>query len=83
MKRRECDECVAYYNMIDGSHCGLGFRVVEEIEGGDGTWEGCIRPFEGECKVLDKLPVTKEDFVAAAASRGIEWDIDEVCDVYI
>ena len=49
MKRREkkqhrdCETCIAYYNMLGGeeNRCGLGFRVVEEAETDDlQQWHG-------------------------------------------
>ena len=38
-KERNCEDCIAYYNMLgsDDNRCGLGFRVMEDAVGGDGT----------------------------------------------
>lgn len=81
-KKRDCTECIAYCNMLggEGNRCGLGFEVAEDIEGGYGTWNVVIHPFEDSCN-LKKLPTTKEEFVETAAKLGIEWDIDEVADL--
>ena len=53
------------------------FRVMEDAVGGDGTWSVDIHPFENECDVIS-LPGSIEEFVQIAASRGIEWDLDDV-----
>ena len=78
-KERNCEDCIAYYNMVgsDENRCGLGFRVMEDAVGGDGTWSVDIHPFENECDVIS-LPGSIEEFVQIAASRGIEWDLDDV-----
>jgi len=80
-KKRDCTECIAYCNMLGGEDykCGLGFEVVEDIEGGYGTWNVVVHPFEDACNSIE-LPTTKEGFVETAAKLGIEWDIDEVAD---
>ncbi len=80
-KKRDCIECIAYCNMLggEGNKCGLGFEVVEDIEGGYGTWNVVVHPFENSCNSIE-LPTTKEGFVEAAAKLGIDWDIDEVAD---
>ena len=80
-KERDCAECIAYCNMLggEGYKCGLGFEVVEDCEGGYGTWHVVVHPADNSCSEIE-LPVTKEEFVEAAAKRGIEWDIDEVAD---
>ena len=33
-QHRDCEECIAYYNMLGGedNRCGLGFRVTEDFE---------------------------------------------------
>jgi hypothetical protein len=81
-KGRDCTECIAYCNMLggEGYKCGLGFEVVEDCEGGYGTWSVVVHPAENSCSEIE-LPATKEEFVEAAARRGIEWDIDEVADL--
>ena len=80
-KGRDCTECIAYCNMLggEGYKCGLGFEVVEDCEGGYGTWRVVVHPAENFCSEIE-LPATKEEFVKAATRRGIEWDIDEVAD---
>lgn len=80
-KERDCTECIAYCNMLggEGYKCGLGFEVVEDCEGGYGTWRVVVHPAENFCSEIE-LPATKEEFVKAATRRGIEWDIDEVAD---
>ena len=50
---------------------------MEDAVGGDGTWSVDIHPFENECDVIS-LPGSIEEFVQIAASRGIEWDLDDV-----
>ena len=80
-KHRDCTECIAYCNILGGEEykCGLGFEVSEEIEGGYGTWEVIVKPYNDGCRDVD-LPQTKEEFVRTVASLGIEWDLDEVVD---
>lgn len=39
-----------------------------------------VRPYQDECESVPQ-PKTKEEFVIAARSLGIEWDIDEVLDL--
>ena len=77
---RNCTECIAYCNMLDGNVCGLGFKVEEVVEGGYGTWSVVVRPYKSECEKID-LPKTKEDFIKTAADFGIEWDIDDILPV--
>ena len=60
--------------------CGLGFDVVEDIEGGYGSWNIVVHPFEDTCNSIIPLPSTKEEFVETAKKLGIEWDIEEVAD---
>ena len=60
--------------------CGLGFVVEEIIEGGFGSWEVLVQPYNDECEKVS-LPKTKEEFVWTAAALGIEWDIDEVISI--
>ena len=74
---RNCTECIAYCNMLDGNVCGLGFKVEEVVEGGYGTWNVMVRPYENNCEKIN-MPETKEDFIKTAAYLGIEWDIDDV-----
>ena len=80
-KGRDCTECIAYCNMLggEGYRCGLGFEVVEDVEGGFGMWIAVVHPYENSCSSIE-LPTTKEEFVQTAAKLGIEWDIDEVAD---
>ena len=85
-KRRDCLECIAYSNMLAGPDykCGLGFDVIEDAEGGDGSWRVVVSPDGDKCEVIS-IPKTKEDFVRTAAQLGIEWDINEViteADIY-
>lgn len=81
-KRRDCRECIAYNNMLggEGYKCGLGFEVIEDAEGGYGSWEVEVFPYENACDSIE-LPSTKEEFVEAAKKLGIEWDIEEVVDL--
>ena len=81
-KERDCTECIAYCNMLGGEEyrCGLGFEVVEDIEGGDGIWNVVVHPYKNSCETTE-LPTTKEEFVKTAAKLGIEWDIDDVADL--
>ena len=58
-KRRDCTSCIGYSNMIEGYKCGLGFEVVEDIEGGYGGWEVKVHTYEDACKKVD-IPKTKE-----------------------
>ena len=80
-KRRDCRECIGYNNMLggEGYKCGLGFEVVEDAEGGYGSWEVVVFPYENACESIE-LPSTKEEFVETAKKLGIEWDIEEVVD---
>ena len=80
-KKRDCTKCIAYCNMLgrEGYKCGLGFDVIEDIEGGSGTWKVVVHPFEDSCSPIE-LPTTKKEFVEVAAKLGIEWDIDDVAD---
>ena len=80
-KQRDCMGCIAYCNMLGGTDnkCGLGFEVVEDIEGGYGRWDVVVHPFEDACNSIT-LPSTKEEFVETAKKLGIEWDIEEVAD---
>ena len=81
-KQRDCTECIAYCNMIGGKdyRCGLGFEVVEEVEGGYGAWEAVVHPYENGCAGIE-LPKTKEEFVSTAAKLGIMWELDEVVSI--
>ena len=78
-KRRDCQECIAYCNMIGGPdyRCGLGFEVMEDIVGGYGSWQIVVKPVDERCEVV-RMPKTKEEFVSTAAQLGIEWDINDV-----
>ena len=60
--------------------CGLGFVVEEIIEGGYGSWEVLVQPYNDECEKVS-LPKTKEEFVRTATTLGIEWDIDDVISI--
>lgn len=53
--------------------------LIEDIEGGSGTWKVVVHPFEDSCSPIE-LPTTKKEFVEVAAKLGIEWDIDDVAD---
>ena len=72
-KGRDCTECIAYCNMLggEGYRCGLGFEVVEDVEGGFGMWIAVVHPYENSCSSIE-LPTTKEEFVQTAAKLGIE-----------
>lgn len=76
-KKRDCTECIAYCNMLEGDRCGLGFRSMEDIEGGNGGWSVTVHPYDNECEKIE-LPTTKQEFVDTASTLGIEWGIDEV-----
>ena len=81
-QHRDCERCIAYYNMLGGENnrCGLGFRVVEETETDDlQKWHGYIRPYEDECEVVSQ-PETKEELAETSRMLGIEWNIDEILD---
>ena len=75
-RKRDCSDCLAYTNMCDGDSCGLGFKIEEAVEGGDGTWRVIVHPLE-ICSVPHK-PRNKEEFVQMARDRGIDWDIEDV-----
>ena len=47
-KGRDCTECIAYCNMLggEGYRYGLGFEVVEDVEGGFGMWIAVVHPYE-------------------------------------
>ena len=79
-KRRDCTSCIGYSNMIEGYKCGLGFEVVEDIEGGYGGWEVTVHPYEDACEKVD-IPKTKKEFVKTAELLGIEWDINDVLSI--
>lgn len=81
-KRRSCVDCMGYCNMLGGKEyrCGLGFLVQEEVEGGYGTWDFTVHPFNDECEMIT-LPNTREEFVEIASRRGIDWDIDDILTV--
>ena len=51
-KGRDCTECIAYCNMLggEGYRCGLGFEVVEDVEGGFGMWIAVVHPYENSCR---------------------------------
>ena len=68
--------------MLDGEEnlCGLGFEVVEDVEGGCGSWDVVIRPRDNKCEKIF-LPKTKEEFVETAGKLWIEWELDEVISV--
>ena len=74
-KGRDCTECIAYCNMLggEGYRCGLGFEVVEDVEGGFGMWIAVVHPYENSCSSIE-LPTTKEEFVQTAAKLGIISD---------
>ena len=61
-KGRDCTECIAYCNMLggEGYRCGLGFEVVEDVEGGFGMWIAVVHPYENSCSSIE-LPTTKEE----------------------
>ena len=75
-KRRDCTSCIGYSNMIEGNKCGLGFEVVEDIEGGYGGWEVTVHPYEDACEKVD-IPKTKEEFVKTAELLGCWWPHEE------
>lgn len=80
-QRRDCEECIAYYNMIGGDDnlCGLGFRVADDIEIDEWQqWHGFYRPYQDECEVIPQ-PKTTDEFLETARKLGIDWDEDEVC----
>ena len=82
-QHRDCEDCIAYYNMLGGKEyrCGLGFQVAEEIETDElQRWHMYVRPYQDECEIVPQ-PKTKEELVMTARSLGIEWDIDEVLDL--
>lgn len=82
-QRRDCDNCIAYCNMLGGldNRCGLGFRVVDEVETDElQQWHCYLRPFEDECEAVPQ-PETKEEFIEIARQLGIEWKPDEVYDL--
>ena len=68
--------------MLDGEEnlCGFGFEVVEDVEGGCGSWDVVIRPRDNKCEKIF-LPKTKEEFVETAGKLWIEWELDEVISV--
>lgn len=78
-KKRSCEECIAYYNMLGGDEyrCGLGFEVMEDVEGGYGSWSVVVKPLDDQCLEIE-LPKTKEEFVKKAAELGLEWNLEEV-----
>lgn len=59
-KSRDCTKCIAYCNMLGGEEnlCGLRFEVVEDVEGGYGSWDMVIRPRDNKCEKIF-LPKTK------------------------
>ena len=79
-RKHDCTDCIAYCNILNASvHdycCGLGFKVEEVAEGGDGTWRIAVHPRE-EC-TIPHMPKSKEEFVQIAKERGIDWDINDV-----
>ena len=82
-QHRDCEECIAYYNMLGGREyrCGLGFQVSEEIETDERQrWCMYVRPYQDECEVVPQ-PKTKEELVETARALGIDWDINEVLDL--
>ena len=82
-QHRDCEDCIAYYNMLGGREyrCGLGFQVSEEIETDERQrWCMYVRPYQDECEVVP-LPKTKEELVETARTLGIDWDINEVLDL--
>ena len=82
-QHRDCEGCIAYYNMLGDKEyrCGLGFQVAEEIETDElQRWHMYVRPYQDECEIVPQ-PKTKEEFVMTARSLGVEWDIDEALDL--
>jgi hypothetical protein len=82
-QHRDCESCIAYYNILGGREyrCGLGFQIAEEIETDDlQRWHMYIRPYQDECEGVPQSK-TKEELVATARTLGIEWDINEVLDL--
>ena len=82
-QHRDCENCIAYYNMLGGREyrCGLGFQVAEEIETDElQRWHMYVRPYQDECEVVPQ-PKTKEELVMTAKTLGIEWNIDELLDL--
>ena len=79
-RRRDCEECIAYYNMLGGeeNRCGLGFRVADDIEIDEwGQWHGFFRPYRDECEVVPQ-PKTTDAFLEIAGSLGLDWDEEDV-----
>ena len=82
-QHRDCENCIAYYNMLGGREyrCGLGFQVAEEIETDElQRWHLYVRPYQDECEVVPQ-PKTKNEFAATARALGIDWNIDEILDL--
>ena len=78
-RRRSCGNCIGYCNMLHGRdyRCGLGFEIEETFDRISKGMAIGIHPYQDACTVIPK-PRTKEEFVRAAADRGIEWDIQDV-----
>ncbi len=71
-QHRNCETCIAYYNMLGGedNRRGLGFRVAEEAETDNRQqWHGYIRPFEEESWIPGSHNYASVD--CPAASSGI------------
>ena len=82
-QHRDCENCIAYYNMLGGREyrCGLGFQVAEEIETDElQRWHLYVRPYQDECEVVPQQK-TKNEFVTTARTLGIDWNIDEILDL--
>lgn len=84
-KRRNCIDCIEYYNLLRGSdyRCGFGFEIAETIDDGHGTLTVAVHPLEDKCEVLSVIPKTREGFIKTAASLGINWDINDVVTVEV
>ena len=54
-KTRDCTKCIAYCNMLGGEEnlCGLGFEVVEDVEGRYGSWDVENISFCSSVSVID------------------------------
>ena len=78
---RNCEDCIAYWNMLEGDICGLGFEVMEYSETVLDEWRSGVCPREHACDAVP-MPKTAEEFLQLAHLLNIDWDENEVMEPY-
>ena len=80
LKDRNCEDCFAYWNMLDGDTCGLGYPVVEYSETVLNIWHSGVCPENHACDGIP-MPKSKDDFMRLAQQLGLDWNEDELVEV--